>query len=94
MKPSLKDWKEGFRVKEKAMNCPFCRGNMAADKTNLPYEIGEDQLVVIKGVPVTRCEQCGEFFIDIAVARAVENILAAAKRDGVTLGFLEYNQAA
>ena len=76
------------------MNCPLCRGKMATDKTNLPYEIGKDQLVVIKGVPATMCKQCGEFFIDIAVARVVERILAAAERDGVTLGFLEYREAA
>jgi len=76
------------------MNCPLCRGKMATGKTNLPYEIGEDQLVVIKGVPATICEQCGEFFIDIAVGRVVEGILDAAQRDGVTLGFLQYREAA
>lgn len=67
---------------------------MVVGKTNLPYEIGERQLVVIQGVPATVCEQCGESFIGISVARAVEGILEAAKRDGVTLGFLEFRQAA
>ena len=76
------------------MNCPLCRGEMAEGKTNLPYEIGEDRLIVIKGVPATICKQCGDFFIDIAVARSVERILATAQRDGVTLGFLEYREAA
>jgi hypothetical protein len=51
-------------------------------------------LVVVKGVPATVCKQCGEVFIDIAVARVVEKILSAAERDGVTLGFLEYREAA
>jgi YgiT-type zinc finger domain-containing protein len=76
------------------MNCPLCRGRMVKDKAHLPYQIGDDQLVVIKGVPATVCKQCGEVFIDIAVARVVERILSAAERDGVTLGFLEYREAA
>jgi YgiT-type zinc finger domain-containing protein len=67
---------------------------MTVDKTHLPYQIGEDQLVVIKSVPAMVCKQCGEVFVGIDVARVVEGILRAAKKDGVTLGFLEYRQAA
>ena len=76
------------------MNCPLCKGEMVADKTSLPYEIGRNRLVVIRDVPATVCRQCGEFFIDIKVARVVEKLLAAAEKDGVTLGFVEYRAAA
>jgi hypothetical protein len=42
------------------------------------------------------CSPClgGEFFIEIAIARVLENLVSTAVKDGVTLGFLEYSEAA
>jgi YgiT-type zinc finger domain-containing protein len=76
------------------MNCPLCKGEMVKSKTNLPYEIGEDRLLVIKDVPAILCRQCGDYFIEIQVARVVERIIEAADKDGVMLGFLKYREAA
>jgi len=75
-------------------NCPLCKGEMVNSKTNLPYEIGEDRLLVIKDVPAIMCHQCVEFFIEIHVGRVVEGIVKAADKDGVMLGFLKYQEAA
>ena len=33
------------------MKCPLCKGLMEESKTNLPYEIGEEYMVVVKDVP-------------------------------------------
>jgi YgiT-type zinc finger domain-containing protein len=76
------------------MNCPLCREEMVKSKTNLPYEMGEDRLLVIKDVPAILCRQCGDYFIEIQVARVVERIIEAADKDGVMLGFLKYQEAA
>jgi len=76
------------------MKCPSCKGAMVSGKTNLPYEFGEDQLVVIKDVPALVCNQCGEVFIEIAEVRTVEEILRKAERDRVILGFIKYGEAA
>ncbi len=76
------------------MNCPLCKGEMVKSKTNLPYELGEDRLLVIKDVPAILCRQCGDYFIEIQVARVVERIIEAADKDGVMLGFLKYQEAA
>ena len=76
------------------MNCPLCKGEMVKSKTNLPYEIGEDRLLVIKDVPAIMCRQCGEYFMEIQVGRVVEGIVKAAEKDGVMLGFLKYQEAA
>ena len=76
------------------MKCALCQGIMLSGKTNLPYELGDDYLVVIKGVPALICQQCGEQFIEIKVVREVEKLVASAREDGVTLGFMKYREAA
>jgi len=76
------------------MKCPSCGGVMIKGRINLPYEIGEDKVIVVKGVPAWVCEQCGDSFVEIEVARKVEKIVEAAEKDGVTLGFVEYREAA
>ena len=76
------------------MKCPLCKGKMGTGKTNLPYEIGEEYMVVAKDVPALVCEQCGEPFVEIAELRVVEKIVDTAEKDGVTLGFIKYKDAA
>ena len=84
----------GFYVEEKVMNCPLCKAAMINSRTNMPFEMENDRLVVIKNVPALVCRQCGEFFIEITIARVLENLVSTAVKDGVTLGFLEYSEAA
>jgi len=76
------------------MKCPMCKGIMSNGRTTLPYEFGDDRLVVIRGVPALICNQCGEVFVDIQVARVAENIAKISEKEGVTLGFVEYRDAA
>lgn len=76
------------------MTCPLCKGKMVKSRTNLPHEMEEDQMVVVKDVPALVCRQCGDSFIEIDVLRVVERIVAVAEKDGVTLGFIRYKEAA
>lgn len=76
------------------MRCALCKGEMLEGKISLPYEIGTEHVVVVKDVPAFVCRQCGESFVPIDVARRVETIVAAAEKDGVTLGFIKYREAA
>ena len=76
------------------MKCALCSGEMILSKTNLPYELGEEILIVIKDVPALVCQQCGDHFINIQVVRELEDIVAAAERDGVTFGVVKYRKAA
>ena len=76
------------------MKCPLCKAEVENGKTHLPYEIGEDHLLVVSEVPAKLCKQCGETFIDIQVVQNLERIVAAAERDGITFGFLKYREAA
>ena len=76
------------------MKCPLCKGLMEESKTNLPYEIGEEYMVVVKDVPALVCKQCGEAFVGIEALRVVEEIVNKAEKDGITLGFIRYRDAA
>ena len=75
------------------MTCPLCKGDVIKGKTNLPYEIGKNHLLVVSEVPAKLCKQCGESFIEIEVVRNLEKIVAAAERDGIAFGFINYKEA-
>ena len=70
------------------------KGKMEKGFTNLPYEIDGTSFIVIKNVPAMVCRQCGDSFIDIKVARIVEQIISLAQKDGITIGIVDYKKAA
>lgn len=76
------------------MDCPLCKGKMVKGKTNLPYELSPEKIVVINRVPAHVCQQCGDAFIEAGVARQVEKLVATAKKDGMTMGFVSFSHAA
>ncbi len=76
------------------MTCPSCKAEMVNGKTNLPYELDNDRVIVIKDVPALVCPQCNEIFIEAHVLRIVEKLITAAEKDGMLLGFVMYPKAA
>lgn len=76
------------------MKCPSCRGRMEKGTTSLPYELGREKLIVVRDVPALVCDQCGEVFIESPILKKVEALLETAEKSGMTLGFLEYREAA
>ncbi|HEC99387.1 MAG TPA: type II toxin-antitoxin system MqsA family antitoxin [Proteobacteria bacterium] len=76
------------------MRCPLCKGKMVTGKTNLPYELDGEKIIVVRNVPALVCAQCGDAFVEIDVLRKVEKIIDRAGRDGITMGFVEYEKAA
>ncbi len=76
------------------MKCPSCRGKMEKGFTTLPYELSRDKLIVVREVPALVCTQCGEVFIESPILKKVEALLDAVEKSGMTLGFLEYREAA
>ncbi|MEW6326667.1 MAG: type II toxin-antitoxin system MqsA family antitoxin [Thermodesulfobacteriota bacterium] len=76
------------------MRCPLCKGNMVTGKTNLPYELDGEKIIVVRNVPALVCDQCGDAFVEIDILRKVEEVIARAERDGITMGFVEYEKAA
>jgi YgiT-type zinc finger domain-containing protein len=79
---------------EGKMKCPLCKGKMVTGKTNLPYELDGEKIIVVRNVPALVCDQCGDAFVEIDILRKVEEVIARAERDGMTMGFAEYEKAA
>jgi len=76
------------------MKCPLCKGHMSEGKTIMPYELGNERVIVILDVPALVCDQCGDVFVEISVVKNIELILDKVKRDGMRMGFVEYGKAA
>jgi YgiT-type zinc finger domain-containing protein len=67
---------------------------MEKGATSLPYELSRDKLIVVRDVPALVCAQCGEVFVESPVLKNVEALLDSVEKSGMTLGFLEYREAA
>jgi len=58
--------------------CPVCGGSRAPGKVTYSVDLGFG-LVVVRDVPAMVCEQCGEEWIDDAVAEKLEKIVDDAR---------------
>jgi YgiT-type zinc finger domain-containing protein len=43
--------------------------------TDLPFKVSESTIVILKGLPVLQCEDCGEYLLDDPVMNRVGQIL-------------------
>jgi len=59
------------------MKCTVCGANMTEVVSDLPFKTSEHTIIILKGVPVLQCGNCGEYLIDDAVMRRVDEILGA-----------------
>lgn len=58
------------------MICHNCGGKLEKLVTNLPFKISYDSIVIIKGLPVLQCANCGEYLIEDQVMERVDSILS------------------
>lgn len=75
------------------MKCTLCKGNMLAGKTNLPYELDREKIIVVRNVPALVCDQCGDVFVEIDILRKVEEVINRAEQNGITMAFVEYEKS-
>ena len=90
------EFKNGLKilVVDLNMECIYCKSKMKKGKTALTFQIDEDRIIVVKDVPASICEECGEESIDIKNTKIVETIVHKALADGIRMGFIEYNYVA
>lgn len=60
------------------MKCHVCGGELKPVTTDLPFKIGENSIVIIKGLPTFQCGNCQEYLIEDPVMEKVEAILQKA----------------
>ena len=69
--------------------CPLCGGNKTTGVTTFTADLGSG-VVVVRKVRATVCSQCGEEWIEDAVARRLEQVVNAARlqqREGDVTAF-------
>lgn len=59
--------------------CPLCGGSKTPGVTTFTADLGSG-VVVVRKVRATVCAQCGEEWIEDAVARRLEEVVADARR--------------
>jgi YgiT-type zinc finger domain-containing protein len=57
------------------MVCRVCQGEQKARVTDLPFKIGDSAIVIVKGLPVWQCGQCGEIELDHQIMVKVDELL-------------------
>ena len=58
------------------MRCHLCGSELKAMKTDLPFKITQNTIVVVKGLPVLQCGGCTEYLLEDPVMERIEEILA------------------
>lgn len=76
------------------MKCPFCETELKEGKTTLTFQMAANKIIVVRDVPALICEQCGEESVDIKDSKIVEKLVHKAIADGISMGFIEYKDAA
>lgn len=61
--------------------CPLCGGTRVSGRVTFTADLGAG-VVVVRQVPATVCDQCGEEWIDDAVAADLAERAADARRRG------------
>ena len=57
------------------MKCTVCGSNMTAVVSDLPLKTSDHTIIILKGVPVLQCGNCGEYLIDDSVMSRIDEIL-------------------
>ncbi len=63
------------------MKCHLCGSKLEPLITDLPFKISDATIVILKGMPILQCENCGEYLIDDSVMSRVEEILERVSAD-------------
>ena len=63
------------------MKCTICGARMRSGASDLPFKVTEETIVILRSLPVLRCENCTQYLIEDAILQRVDEILASI--DGV-----------
>ncbi len=58
------------------MRCHICGADMRVLVTDLPFKVSETTIVILKDLPVSQCDNCGEYLLDDFVLSRIEDLLA------------------
>ena len=59
------------------MKCTVCGSTMTNVVSDLPFKTSDHTIIILKGVPVLQCANCGEYLVDDEVMARIDEILGA-----------------
>ena len=62
-------------------HCPLCGGRKKPGTTTYSVDLGTG-VIVVRNVPATVCDQCGEEWIGSDIARKLEELTEEARQKG------------
>ena len=71
------------------MKCGVCGGELNKVKTDLPFKLDANAIVIMKDLPVLQCANCPEYLIEDDILRWVDEVLAKGER-GTELEIVRY----
>lgn len=71
------------------MSCFKCRGTLVERKVNYVVDL-DSTIIIVKGVPASVCEACGEKYYDDETAKNIENIINSLKQLSVEVSIVNY----
>ena len=57
------------------MKCSVCESKLTNIITDLQFKVSDQTIVILKGLPVLQCDNCGEYVLEDSVMSRVEDIL-------------------
>ena len=54
------------------MRCRVCAGQLESRITDLPFQVGDSSIVILRALPVLQCRQCGETELEQATMSRVD----------------------
>lgn len=72
--------------------CVYCGGTLEKTTTDYVEKI-DNYIIVIKGVPCEKCNQCGEEYFSTAVAEKIDSILDSIQKisSEITVTVINYS---
>jgi YgiT-type zinc finger domain-containing protein len=57
------------------MRCHVCGSQLGPLVTDLPFKVSDTGIVILKGLPMSQCDNCSEYLLEDSVMSRVEGIL-------------------
>lgn len=80
-------------MEKNASVCPLCGGKKEAGTTTFTVDL-KFGVVVVRNVPALVCSQCGETWIEDAVAAKLETVVADARRRQAVVDVTQWDHVA
>ena len=74
------------------MECFYCRGHLEKTVTSHVVTMG-NRLLIVKNVPCTKCEQCGETYFNDEIADKLEQIIKQLRSAATEIAVVNYQDA-